>query len=101
MLTTNREAIQRTIDDLKITTANLTLNGIDQVPPVKVVSGNFNYSVNLTEGTNTITVRATNAAGTGISSTLTIKLNSQAPVIAITSHQQRQITNKSSQKIKI
>jgi hypothetical protein len=72
-----------TIDDTSITSAILTLNGIDM--PIAVSLGSFSEEITLSEGLNTITVRATDINGnTGTSETITVTLDTTAPVVTIT-----------------
>ncbi|MBE6524493.1 MAG: hypothetical protein E7Z65_06450 [Thermoplasmata archaeon] len=58
----------------------ITLNGTDQ-GAVTVNSGAFSKAITLAEGSNTIVVTATDSAGRTTSQTVTVTLDTQAPVI--------------------
>lgn len=61
-------------------TIAVTLNGVDQ-GAVTVNEGAFTKAITLTEGSNTIVVTATDAAGRTSTQTVTVTLDTQAPVI--------------------
>jgi hypothetical protein len=63
-------------------TITIKLNDIDQGAISVDGSGNFSKTVNLTTGTNTIVVKATDAAGKFTEVTRTVSLNTTAPVIS-------------------
>ncbi len=90
-----------TVEGANITSTILNRNGIDQMPEVTLVGGNFTYTVYLEEGSNKIIVRATNAANlTGTSPIVTVKRDTKAPTIVITSPTAGLITNNPSQTVK-
>jgi hypothetical protein len=60
----------------------IKLNGTDQGAVTLDGSGNFNKSVTLATGTNTIVIRATDAAGKYTEITRTVYLNTVAPTIS-------------------
>lgn len=62
-------------------TVTIKLNGVDQ-GTVNVVSGAFTKTITLAEGSNTIVVRATDAAGKYTEVTITGTLDTSAPVIS-------------------
>ncbi|MFH1429784.1 MAG: hypothetical protein ABIH39_08610 [Candidatus Margulisiibacteriota bacterium] len=70
--------ITGTVSDTTITYVIIDVNGSQS--NVSVTSGSFSYTVILRNGANTITVRASNAAGTG---TATRIITSQAATMAI------------------
>ncbi len=59
-----------------VTEATLTLNG--GASTITVTDAKFSETVNLVDGENTIVVSATNVAGAGTSSTITVTLNKEA-----------------------
>ena len=61
----------------EVTEATLTLNG--NASTITVTDGEFSEDVDLVDGENTIVVSATNVAGAGTSSTITVTLNEEAP----------------------
>jgi len=61
-------------------TITIKLNGVDQ-GSVPVTSGNFSKSITLANGSNTIVVTATDTAGKVTETTLTVTLDTSAPVI--------------------
>ncbi|MBQ7620835.1 MAG: hypothetical protein IJV02_00270 [Candidatus Methanomethylophilaceae archaeon] len=61
-------------------TVAIKLNTVDQ-GTVAVSSGAFSKAITLTEGENTIEVTATDAAGRSTTQTITVTLDTQAPVI--------------------
>lgn len=65
-----------------VATVAITLNGVDQGAITVDSSGNFNKSLNLIEGTNTITVRATDLAGKTTTVTRTVILDTIAPTVS-------------------
>ena len=70
--------VEGTIDALPgVTEATLTLNG--SISTITVTDGKFSQAVNLVDGENKIVVFATNVAGVGISPTITVTLNKEAP----------------------
>ncbi|MHB1154060.1 MAG: Ig-like domain-containing protein [Eubacteriales bacterium] len=62
-------------------TVSVTLGGVDQGTVTVDGEGNFNKSITLTAGSNTIVVTATDAAGKSTSLTRTVILNTVPPVI--------------------
>lgn len=62
-------------------TVKITVNGTDQGSVSVASNGSFNREVSLTEGSNTIIVTATDAAGKKSSVTRTVTLDTSAPVI--------------------
>ncbi len=64
--------------------ASVTVNGHD----AEVTGGGFSLnSLSLTEGANTISVTATDKAGNTGTTSITINLDTVAPVVAVTSHE--------------
>lgn len=63
-------------------TVTVKLNGVDQGAVSVDGSGNFSKSITLASGSNTIVVRATDAAGKYTEITRTVSLNTVAPVIS-------------------
>ncbi len=63
-------SIAGTVNDPSITQATITVNG--QSSGMDVIDGNFNASVELADGTNTITVTVTKAGGVVVSSSVTL-----------------------------
>lgn len=62
-------------------TVTIKLNGVDQ-GPVTVSNGSFTKSLTLTEGSNTIVVRSTDAAGKYTEITITGELDTSIPVVS-------------------
>lgn len=62
-------------------TITIKLNGVDQ-GAVTVTSGSFSKSVTLTEGNNTIEVKAVDSAGLTSTVTRTVTLDTKAPTIS-------------------
>lgn len=62
-------------------TVTITLNGVDQGEVTVGTGGTFTKSVTLAEGSNTIVVKATDAAGKSSSVTRTVKLDTSVPAI--------------------
>jgi hypothetical protein len=62
-------------------TVAITLNGTDQGTVTVASDGGFSKSLTLAEGTNTIVVTATDAAGKSSSVTRTVTLDTSTPVI--------------------
>lgn len=62
-------------------TITITLNGTSQSAVTVASDGSFTKSVTLTEGTNTLVITATDAAGKASSVTRTVKLDTSVPVI--------------------
>jgi hypothetical protein len=62
-------------------TVTVTLNGTDQGAVTVDSDGNFSKTVTLAEGTNTIVITATDAAGKTSSVTRTVTLDTSVPVI--------------------
>lgn len=62
-------------------TATIKLNGVDQ-GAISISSGNFSKSITLAEGSNTIVVTVTDAAGKTTTVTLTGTLDTSVPVIS-------------------
>ena len=76
--------------------AVLTINGT----AITLGAGNsFSHTLGLTEGSNTITLQATDAAGNVGSQSLTLTLDTGAPVITISGPADGLITNQASQTI--
>jgi hypothetical protein len=69
-LVTRTISVGGTINDPSITQANISVNG--QSRAMEVIDGNFNTSVELADGTNTITVSATKPGGVMVSSSVTL-----------------------------
>lgn len=65
-----------------VATVAITLNGVDQGTIAVDASGNFNKILTLIEGTNTITVKATDLAGKTTTVTRTVILDTIAPTVA-------------------
>lgn len=66
-------------------TVTVKLNGADQGAVTVSAGGTFTKSVTLAEGSNTIVVTATDAAGKSSSVTRTVKLDTSVPVITAAS----------------
>lgn len=66
-----------TTNDTTSSPVTVTVNG----NPVTVTNGSFSTTINLTEGSNTITVVATDAAGKTTTVTRTVTLDTSVPVI--------------------
>lgn len=64
-----------------VATVAITLNSVDQGAVTVDGSGNFTKVVNLVEGTNTITIKATDRAGKSTTLTRTVILDTVAPVV--------------------
>ena len=62
-------------------TVKIALNGADQGSVTVASDGSFNKSVTLAEGTNTIAITATDAAGKASSVTRTVTLDTSVPVV--------------------
>ena len=62
-------------------TVKVTLNGTDQGNVTVDSNGNFTKAITLTEGSNTIVIRATDAAGKYSESTYIVILDTIAPVV--------------------
>ena len=62
-------------------TVTIKLNGTDQGAVTVAANGSFSKGVTLAEGSNTIVVTATDAAGKSSSVTRTVKLDTSVPVI--------------------
>ena len=62
-------------------TISITLNGVDQGAVTVVSNGSFTKSVTLREGSNTIVVTATDAAGQKATVSRTVTLDTSVPVI--------------------
>lgn len=77
-------AVSGTVSD---TEALLTVNGTPTVND----GGNFNASVNLQEGSNTIIVRAVDAAGQEGMATITVSLDRTPPYVTIQSPEDNQV----------
>lgn len=69
------------VDDPAIVEATLTLNGNSST--ITVTDGAFSHSVTLVAGANTILVSATDGVNTGNSGTVTVTLDTTAPVLTI------------------
>ena len=70
--------VSGTTNDATSSTVRVTVNG----ESATVVSGSFSHTITLTEGTNTITVVATDLAGKTTTVTRTVTLDTVAPVIS-------------------
>ena len=66
-----------TTNDSTSGAVSITVNG----SPVTVNNGSFSTTINLTEGSNTITIVATDAAGKTTTVTRTVTLDTAAPII--------------------
>ncbi len=88
------QTITGTVDDINDTTARLTLNGSAPVT-IPVVNGNFSYVANLANGLNTISVRATDAAGNeSTGATLAqVTLDTSTPEVKVTAPENNLRTN--------
>lgn len=64
-----------------VASVTITLNSVDQGEVTVDVSGNFNKLIKLTEGTNTIVIKATDRAGKTTTATRTVILDTVAPVV--------------------
>lgn len=62
-------------------TISITLNGVDQGAVTVASNGSFTKSVTLREGSNTIVVTATDAAGQKTTVSRTVTLDTSVPVI--------------------
>jgi len=82
---TNKSAmvVQGTTNDATSSpvTVTIKLNGVDQ-GAVTVTDGNFSKSITLAEGSNTIVVKSTDAAGRETTVTVTGTLDTSQPVIS-------------------
>jgi uncharacterized protein YfaP (DUF2135 family) len=89
-------AVSGTVDDPGVTTATLTLNGIDEIIPV--VARTFSRTVtNLNNGQNTIAVSASDRAGNiGTAGPITVHLYTDKPAVTIESPENGYLTNQSS-----
>ncbi|MFC1921121.1 Ig-like domain-containing protein [Chloroflexota bacterium] len=90
--------VSGTIDDPDVSTANLTLNGSPQA--VSVTGGNFNQSITLISGSNTITVLATDEVGnTSTPGEITLTFDNTKPEVTITSPAGGTVTNTANRNV--
>lgn len=75
--------------------ASVTVNGT----VVQTVNGMFSRGISLASGVNTISVQATDAAGTITTETRTIRFDPAAPAVSITSPTAGRVTNQSSLQV--
>ena len=91
--------VSGTVDDPDVTTANLILNS-DPPLPVSVTDGRFSQNITLQPGANTISVRATDAAGnTSPANVKTVTLDISKPNVALTAPVNNLRTNAAGQII--
>lgn len=70
-----------TVSDSVSTVSSVTVNGV----PAAVTGGTFSASVTLSNGQNTITVVAGNAVGLNTTETVTVTLDTDNPILNVTS----------------
>ena len=97
-LYTNKGTINVSGKVTELNLATLTVNGVTVTPDA---SGNFSKIVNLVNGTNTLTVVATDTAGNIAQWTYTAILDQVAPKITILSPQDGFLTNKATVEVSV
>ncbi|MFC1957812.1 SwmB domain-containing protein, partial [Chloroflexota bacterium] len=82
-----------TIDDPAVTTITLTVNNSDEIIPVQAQA--FSWAINnLNTGNNTLSIKAVDKAGnTGTTGAITVKVDTNAPKVTITSPENNYRTN--------
>jgi len=95
--------VSGTVNDPRVASASLTLNGTPQT--ISVVEGNFSQNVTLVTEDNTILVEATDEAGntssvdTSPNSQVTVTLDTAAPAVIITAPDNNLVTNVAGQHV--
>ncbi|MFC2036032.1 hypothetical protein ACFLUJ_07955, partial [Chloroflexota bacterium] len=86
------------VNDPGVTTANLTVNGVSNMVPA--VGGSFSQDITLVDGSNAITVSATDGVGnTSSAVSRTVTLDKTKPEVTVTAPANNLLTNVASQLV--